>query len=72
LKHGDGHWPDTGMPQLGVSYYGPRNSSFPKWLDRQPRHIHESLQLDQMQNLFEPGSVMESFKEDELNDLTQA
>ncbi|MCY4313720.1 MAG: hypothetical protein OXD44_08530 [Gammaproteobacteria bacterium] len=60
------------MPQLGVSYYGPRNSGFPKWLDSQPRPIRESLQLDQMQTLFEPGSVMESFKEDELNDLTQA
>ncbi|MCY4229122.1 MAG: hypothetical protein OXF20_15815 [Gammaproteobacteria bacterium] len=72
MKHGDGHWPDTGMPQLGVSYYGPRNSGFPKWLDSQPRPIRESLQLDQMQNLFEPGFVMESFKEDELNDLTQA
>ncbi len=72
LKYSDGHWPDTGMPQLGVSYYDPRNSSFPKWLNSQPRHIRESLQLDQIQTPFEAGFVMESFKEEELNDLTQA
>ncbi len=72
LQYANGHWSDIGMPQLGVSYYDPKNSGFPKWLDSQPQHIREGLQLDQMQTPFDPGFAIESFKEDELNDLTQA
>jgi len=72
LKHGDAHWPDTGMPQLGTSYYDPKNSDIPKWLDSQPRHIREGLQLDQMQTPFEHGFAFEQFQQDELDDLTQA
>lgn len=72
LKQGDGHWPNLGMLQLGVFYYDPKNSGFPKWLDSQPQQIREGLQQDQMQTPFEKGFAIESFKEDELNDFIQA
>ena len=72
LKHGGGHWPDTGMPELGPSYYDPNNSDIPKWLETIPRHMHEGLQLDQMHTPYEQGFAFETFKEDELKDLTQA
>lgn len=69
LKHGDSHWPDTGMPELGASYYDPNNSDIPKWLDSLPRHMREGMQLDQMHTPFEQGFAIEFFREDELNDL---
>lgn len=72
LKHGNGHWPDTGMPELGGSYYDPNNSDIPKWLDSLPRPMREGLQLDRMHIPFEQGFAFESFEKDELKDLTQA
>ncbi|MCY4051105.1 MAG: hypothetical protein OXE41_09785 [Gammaproteobacteria bacterium] len=56
----------------GCLFYDPKNSGFPKWLDSQPQKMREGLQLDQMQNPFETGFAIESFKEDELNDFIQA
>lgn len=53
LKHNEGHWPDTGMPEFGPSYYDPNNSDIPKWLDTIPRHMREGLQLDQMHTPYE-------------------
>ena len=72
LKHGDNHWPGKGMPELNQTYYDPNNSDIPKWLDTIPRHMREGLQLDQMYTPYEHGFTLESFKEDELEDLTQA
>lgn len=72
LKQEEGHWPGTGMPELGASYYDPNNSDIPKWLDSLPRPMREGLQLDQMHTPFEQGFAIEFFREDELEDLTQA
>ncbi len=71
LKHGGGYWPDTGMPEMGQSYYDPNNSDIPKWLDTIPRHMREGLQLDQMNTPYEQGFAFETFKKDELKDLTR-
>ncbi len=71
LKHGDNHWPEKGMPELNQTYYDPNNSDIPKWLDTIPRHMREGLQLDQMYTPYDQGFALESFKEDELKDLTQ-
>lgn len=69
LKHDDGHWPDTGMPELGQNYYDPNNSDIPKWLDTIPQHMRDGLQLDHMHTPYVQGFALETFKEDELNDL---
>ena len=70
LKHGNGHWPDTGMPEFGPSYYDPNNSDIPKWLDSLPRHMREGQQLDLMHIPYEQGFAFETFEKNELNDLT--
>ena len=72
LKHGDGHWPGTGMPELGQNYYDPNNSDIPKWLASIPQHMREGLQLDRMHTPYLPGFAPATFEKDELNDLTQA
>ena len=71
LKHGGGHWPDTGMPVSGQNYYDPNNSDIPRWLDTIPRHMREGLQLDQMHTPYVQGFALETFKKDELNDVTK-
>ena len=70
LKHDNGYWPDTGMPGLGRNYYDPNNSDIPRWLGAMPQHMREGLQLDSKYIPYAQGFAWETFKKDELNDLT--
>ena len=73
IKRDNGHWPDTGMPELGGFYYDPDNSSgpgIPEWLASIPQRMRDDLQLDRMYTPYLPGWVPAAFKKDELNDLT--
>ena len=72
VKRDDGHWPDTGMPELGGFYYDPDNSSgpgIPEWLATIPRRMRDALQLDRMYTPYLPGWAPATFKKDELDDL---
>ena len=71
LKYGGGYWPDTGMPELGQSYFDPDNSDIPKWLDTIPQHIRAECQLDRMDTPYLQGWVPGTFEKDELSDLAQ-
>ena len=73
IKRDDGHWPDTGMPELNGFYYDPDNSSLPgipEWLASIPQGMRDALQLDRMYTPFLPGWAPATFAKDELIDLT--
>ena len=73
LKRDGDHWPHTGMPELGVNYYGPEPSSglgVREWLDSRPAREREALQLDSLHTPCLRGWEPLSFEEDELDDLT--
>ena len=66
LKRDDGHWPDTGMPELNGSYYDPDQSP----LAGIPQRMRDALQLDRMYTPCLPGWAPGTFEKDELDDLT--
>ena len=73
LKRDDGHWPDTGMPELNGNYYDPDRSDLPgipEWLESIPQRMRDALQLDRMYTPFLPGWAPATFEIDELDDLT--
>ncbi len=73
LKRDEAHWPDTGMPEMGVTYYDPDPSplpGIPEWLDSIPQGRRDALQLDRMYTPFLPGWAPATFAKDELIDLT--
>ena len=73
LKRDDGHWPDTGMPELGGFYYDPEPSDLPgipEWLESIPQWERHALQLDRMYTPFRPGWAPARYKKDELDDLS--
>ena len=71
IKRDDGHWPDTGMPELNGFYYDPDNSDIPEWLASIPQRTRDGLQLDRMYTPYLPGWAPATFEKDELNDLTE-
>ncbi len=73
LKRDEGHWPDTGMPEMGGLYYDPDSSplpGIPEWLDSIPQGMRDALQLDRMDTPFLPGWAPKTFEKGELSDLT--
>ena len=66
LKQDDGHWPNTGMPEMGQFYYDPITSDIPQWLDSIPQWMRDGLPLD-TPNF--PGWAPKTYQKDELNDL---
>ena len=73
IKRDDGHWPDTGMPELNGFHYDPHNSSLPgipEWLASIPQGMRDALQLDRMYTPYLPGWAPATFEKDELDDLT--
>ena len=72
LKRDDGHWPDTGMPELGPCYYDPEPSGLPgipEWLESIPQWEREALQLDRMYTPFVQGWAPATYEKNELDDL---
>jgi len=70
LKRDEGHWPETGMPELGVQYYDPDPSDMPgipEWLETIPQHMRDALQLDRMYTPFLRGWAPLTFHKDELD-----
>ena len=72
LKRDDGHWPNTGMPELGPCYYDPEPSDqpgVPEWLESIPQWERVVLQLDRMYTPFLPGWAPATYEKNELDDL---
>ena len=72
LKRDDGHWPDTGMPELGPCYYDPEPSGLPgipEWLENIPQWEREALQLDLMYTPFVRGWAPATYEKNELDDM---
>jgi len=73
LKRDEGHWPETGMPELGVQYYDPDPSDvpgIPEWLETIPQPMRDALQLDRMYTPFLPGWAPLTFQKDVLDNPT--
>ncbi len=73
LKRDGAHWPDTGMPEMGVSYYDPDPSSLPgipEWLAGIPQWMRDAMQYDRMYTPFLSGWAPKTFEKGELSDLT--
>ena len=66
LKQDDGHWPNTGMPEMNQTYYDPISSDIPQWLDSIPQWMREGLQ--HMYTPYLPGWAPKTYQKDELND----
>ena len=72
IKRDDGHWPDTGMPELGAFYYDPDQSDLPgipEWLASIPQKMRDDLQLDRMYTPYLPGWAPVTFEKDGLDNL---
>ena len=72
LKRDEAHWPNSGMPELGKSYYDPDPSQLPgipEWLASIPKHMRDAHQLDGIYTPFLPGWAPMVYEKNELDDL---
>ena len=65
LKRDEGHWPETGMPELNVQYYDPDPSD----VSDIPQRMRSALQFDCMYTPYFLGWAPLTFQKDELHDL---
>ena len=72
LKRDEGHWPETGMPELNGQYYDPDPSDvpgIPEWLETIPQPMRDALQLGRMYTPFLRGWAPLTFQKDDLDNV---
>ncbi len=75
IKRDEGHWPGTGMPEMGQFYYDPDTSplpGMPEWLESTPQGVRDTLKLDDMYTPFLSGWAPATFEKEELDDLASS